>query len=115
MILVSVGNDDAAYLVSVLLQIGVVRDDQIHAQHIAVGESHAAVDDDDVVLTLEHGQILAYLVQTAEESHPHRGLLRLLLLPAARVLSLCIGRYRGLEDRAVRGLRFIIVFILGLG
>ena len=76
MILVTVGDDHAADLVAVLLDIGVVGDDHIHAEHIAVGERHTAVEDDHIALALEHRHVLADLVQTAEEGDADRRLRR---------------------------------------
>ena len=70
MVLVSVCDEYAAYLVRVVYQVGYIRYDEVDTWHIIVGESHATVDDDDVVTVLEHGHILTYLLQTAETHDP---------------------------------------------
>ena len=93
MILMSVRDHHAADLVAVLLEIGVIRNDQIDAQHIAVGERHTAVDEDDIVLTLEHSQVLADLVESAEERHAYGRLRRRFLFDRTRFLALCVGSY----------------------
>ena len=70
MVLVSVCDEYAAYLVRVVYQVGYIRYDEVYTGHIIVGESHATVDDDYVVTVLEHGHILTYLLQTAETHDP---------------------------------------------
>ena len=66
MVLVSVGQEDAADAVLILNQISEVGDDHVDAVHIVIGETHAHVDDDDVVAVLKDGQVFADLVQTAK-------------------------------------------------
>ena len=44
-VLVCMRNHDAAYLAAVFVQIRKIRDDQIDAEHLVVGERDAAVDD----------------------------------------------------------------------
>ena len=65
-ILVSVGDEIAAQLLVVALEVGGIRDDQIHAQHVVVRKRQTAVDDDDVVAVFDHGHVLADLIQTAQ-------------------------------------------------
>ncbi len=45
MVFVAVGNDDAAHFVAFVEKIREIRNDVIHAQHIAVGEQHTSIDD----------------------------------------------------------------------
>ena len=66
MVLMPVGDQIAAQLIQVALEIGRVRDDQIDAQHVVIREGYAAVDDDDVVSVLDHGHVLADLVEAAQ-------------------------------------------------
>ena len=95
MILVSVRQKDAADLLLVLFEVGDVRDDQVNAQHIFVRECDAAVHDDDVVAVLDHGHVLADLVQTAERgdadlaSRPCAALAAAAALRRRRLHGLC--------------------------
>ena len=66
MVLVTVRDDDAAQLVLVLHDVAEVRQDQVDARVVLVGEHDARVDDDHVVAVLDHGHVLAYLVKPAE-------------------------------------------------
>ena len=105
MVLMAVGDDHAADAVAVLLQIGEIRDDQIDAEHIAVGERHTAVNDHDIALALKHGEVLADLVETAEEGDLDRRLGGDDLLRLARLLLLIVRRNGRLEHRSL-GSRF---------
>ena len=96
MILMSVGDDHAADLVAVLLKIGVIGNDQIDAEHIAVGERHTGVDDDDIVLTFKYSQVLADLIQTAEERHANGRLGRQCLFLGIALFALGISGHHGL-------------------
>ena len=62
----AVGDDVAAQLVDVALEVGRVRDNQVYAEHIVVREGYAAVDYNDVAAVLNNGHVLADLVQTAK-------------------------------------------------
>ena len=84
-VLMGVGQKDAAKLVLVLLQIGDVGDDHVHAQQILVGEGHAGVDDDHVVVIFQNGHVLADLVETAQRDD--------LQLGARKGLGLLFGRF----------------------
>ena len=66
MILVSVGEQNAANAVFVHFQVGDVGDDQVDAGHVFLGESQAAVDDDHVVVIFHHRHVLADLAQSAK-------------------------------------------------
>ena len=65
-ILVAVRDDDARDLVRVVAQIGEVRQDQVDAQHVELGEHDARVDHQDLVLDLEEHHVLADFAQPAE-------------------------------------------------
>ena len=53
-------------LVPALLEVGDVGDDEVDAEHLLVREREPAVDDDDLVAVLEHGQVLADLAHAAQ-------------------------------------------------
>ena len=65
-VLVPVGEEDAPDLILVLDEVAHVRDDHVHAVHVVVGEAHAHVYDDDIVVILVDGEILADLVESAQ-------------------------------------------------
>ena len=65
-VLVPVRDEDAADLRGVLFEIGIIGNDEVHAEHVFVGEGQAAVDDDHVVFVFQHGEVLSDLVQPAE-------------------------------------------------
>ena len=64
-VLVAVGDKHTPQLFLILHQIGEIRDHQIHAIHIFIGESHAAVDDDHVLAVFQDGDIFTDFIQTA--------------------------------------------------
>ena len=66
MVLVAVRQEQAADLLLVLHKIGHVRNDQIDAVHVVLGEAEAAVHDDDVLAVFQNGDILADLIETAK-------------------------------------------------
>ena len=70
MILMPVGNDKALDLVNIFFQICDVRDDQVDAEHIILGERQAAVDDNNAVIILESGDVHTDLFQTAQGYDP---------------------------------------------
>ena len=65
-ILVAVGNENAADLVAVALQIGHVRNHQINAQHILLREDGTAVQDHDIVRIFQHIDIFADFFNPAQ-------------------------------------------------
>ena len=69
MVLVAVGDEDAADLTLIFNKVAYVRDHHINAVHIIVGETHAAVHHDNVVAVLVDGQVLADLVETAQRNN----------------------------------------------
>ena len=65
-VLVSVGDEHAPQLLLVGNQIGKVRDHQVHAVHVLLGEAHAAVHHDHVLAVLQDGDVLADFIQSAQ-------------------------------------------------
>ena len=72
MVLVTVGNDDAANLVLVALHIGEIRNDNIHTGHIHIRECQTAVQNEHVIAALKHGHVLSDLVQTTQRNDTYR-------------------------------------------
>ena len=71
-VLMTVGQYDTAHALHILLNVAEIGDHQIHAEHIAVGKRHAAIDDDDIVLTLDQCDVFSDLIQTAQKGYAHR-------------------------------------------
>jgi hypothetical protein len=71
-VLVAVGDDDAAELVLVFQHVGVVGQDQVDARLVVVGEHEAGVDEDHVAVAFERGHVLADAVEAAEGDDPQR-------------------------------------------
>ena len=65
-VLVAVGDDDAAQLVLALHDVAEVGQDQVDPGVVVVGEHDAGVDDDHVVAVLENGHVLADAVKPTE-------------------------------------------------
>ena len=65
-VLMAVRDHVAAQLFQVALEVGRVRDDQINAQHVVIREGYAAVNDQNVVAVLDHGHVLADLIEAAK-------------------------------------------------
>lgn len=68
-ILVAVSDDQTFDFVHVLLDVRKVRNDKIDAEHFAVREGHAAVEDEHIAFALEQCDILADLIQATQERH----------------------------------------------
>ena len=66
MVFMPVGQQDTPDPVGILFQIGIIRNHQIHPQHIFVRERQTAVDDDHIFFVFDDGQILTDLVQAAQ-------------------------------------------------
>ena len=64
MVLVAVCQKHAADLFLILNQIRHVRDDKVDAVHVVLGESEAAVDDNDILAVFENGHIFANLIES---------------------------------------------------
>ena len=69
MILMTVGQDQAADPAGIVLQIGKIGQDDIHPVHILVGKPHAAVDDKDITAILDCRHVLADLAETAKRNN----------------------------------------------
>ena len=65
MILVTVCDDDAPEFFPVTPDISEIRYHAVDARHVLFRETHAAVDDDDVVVVFKGGHVLADLADTA--------------------------------------------------
>ena len=61
-ILMSVGNEHTPQFFLVCCEIGKIRDHQIHAVHIFIGETHTAVHNDHILAVFQHSAVLADLV-----------------------------------------------------
>ena len=83
-VLVAVGDEQTLDLVLVLHHKGEVRDDHIHAEHLAVREHQTAVHDDHIAVALVDGHVLADLAQTAQRVDMDGGRCLLGLLRTAR-------------------------------
>ena len=83
-ILVAVGDEQALDLILVLHHKGEVRDDHVHAEHLAVREHQTAVHDDHIAVALVDGHVLADLAQTAQRVDMDGGRCLLGLLRTAR-------------------------------
>ncbi len=72
MVLVAVGQDDRHDVVEPVTDGLEVRQDQVDARVVLVGEQHTAVDDQQLAAVLEHGHVAADLTETAEREHAQR-------------------------------------------
>lgn len=68
-ILVTVGYQYSADFVRVLLEICYVRNNEVDSEHVVVRKRKSAVYNYDIVLVLENGDVLSYLVETAEHHY----------------------------------------------
>ena len=71
MILVTVRQHNAPYLLPVLFKIGEVGDNKIDTEHIVIGEGKSAIYDEYIVTALVDVDVLAYLVYAAERHNPY--------------------------------------------
>ena len=65
-VLVAVGDEEAAQLLRVPGKIGHVGDDKVYAVHVFLGEGNAAVDHNHVLAVFQHRHVLADFIQTAK-------------------------------------------------
>ena len=65
-ILVTMGDNDPANLVSFLKKVVEIGDDIVDPEHVILGEHDAGVDDQDVVSVLDRHHVLADLSQASE-------------------------------------------------
>ena len=71
-VLVAVREHQRLDLVQTVLDVVEVRQNQIHARLLLLGEEHAAVDEQDVAVVFDHVHVAADLAQTAERHDAHR-------------------------------------------
>jgi hypothetical protein len=67
-VLVAVGQDDAAHAISALGQVRDVGDDEVDPEHVGLGEREPAVDDEDLTVDFDGGDVLADLAHPAERN-----------------------------------------------
>ena len=66
MVLMSMGNHNAANLVSMTAQVGDIRDNQVNTQEFIVRECQAAVNHKDILSILNYRHIFADLIESAQ-------------------------------------------------
>ena len=81
MIFVTVGYDQSLDLVAVVLDIFEIRQNNVDAEHIVVGEHESAVDDDRLVFIFEHCHVLTDFTESADRDN-------LKLVPGRSALAL---------------------------
>ena len=69
MVLVPMGNHNASNLFLILFQIGKIRNNQVNPQHISIRESHAAVDNQNILAIFINSQVLSDLIQTTQRNN----------------------------------------------
>ena len=72
MVLVTMRDDDAAQLVLVLENIGVIRQHQVDAGLGVVGEHEACIDEHHIRAALDCGHVLADAVKASQRDDPQR-------------------------------------------
>ena len=85
-IFVRVRQHDGAHHSLVLLQVGDVRDDDVHAEQFLLGEHQARVDHDDVVAGAQRHHVHAEFAQSAQRNGPQRWFAQF-MLPAFSLSS----------------------------
>ena len=65
-IFVAVGDEHTPQFLLILHQIGKIRDHQIHAVHIFIGETQTAVYHDHILAVFQNGNVFADLIQAAK-------------------------------------------------
>ncbi len=65
-VFVAVGEDQAADVFAILLEVGEVGGDDVDAQEFGVGEHHAGVEHDDVVAIADGHAVHAELAEASE-------------------------------------------------
>ena len=71
-IFVPVRQHDGAHPIAILLEVGDVRNDDVHAEQFGFRKHHPGIDDDDVVAAAQHEHVHAELAQPAERNSPQR-------------------------------------------
>ena len=65
-VLVAVGYEHGSYFIGILHEVRNIGYYEVYAEHILVGKSHTAIDNDYVVTVFKRGHIFAYLSKTAK-------------------------------------------------
>ena len=68
-VLMAVGDEEAAQLLLVFRKIGNVGNDQVNAVHIVLREAEAAVHHDHILSVLQDGHVLSDLIQAAQRNN----------------------------------------------
>ena len=106
-VFMAVRDNNALDAVLILDNIGEIRNDKVHPEHVAVREHDAAVHEDHIALTLVQSDVLANLAQTAQRhdlDRDSRGAGACSGGPAAaRVVRPARGLRRSRRDRARLG------------
>ena len=68
MVLVAVGHEHTPQLFLIFHQVGEVRDHQIHAIHILLRETNAAIDNDHILAVFQNCTVLTDLIQSSERN-----------------------------------------------
>ena len=89
-VLVPVRQDDPDHRVEAVPDPGEVREDDVHAGLVLLGEQHPAVDDEQLALVLEDGHVATDLAQPAQAHDPQA-----LLRQAGRTLQLGVRMAHG--------------------
>ena len=86
-VLVAVGEHNAHHIGQAVLDVREVRQDQIHARLVLLGEEHTAVDDQQFPVEFEDGHVSADFAQAAEGNNSHCPLLQ----PGRRLQACRVG------------------------
>ena len=73
-VLVAVGQHEGVHLVETVLDVAEIRQDEIHARLLLLGEEHAAVDEQQVTVVFDHVHVAADFAQAAERRDAHGAL-----------------------------------------
>ena len=73
MVLVTVGQHDARHSMGVLAQEREVRQHEVDARHVGLGEHQADVDDDQLAVDLDTGAVATDLPEATEEDDSDGG------------------------------------------
>ena len=65
-VFMAVGQQDGAQVLPVLLEVGDVGNDDVHAEQFGLGEHHARIDQNHVVARAENEHVHAELAQSAQ-------------------------------------------------
>ena len=68
-VLVPMGDKHPPELLGICNDIGKIGNHQVNAVHILVRKANAAIDDNHILAILQHGHVLANLIQTAKRDN----------------------------------------------